>query len=116
MVMVNRRVIIDEVARSLQISHGSAYQIIHDELGFHKICARWMSRKLTTKHQRKPLEVCQRLLDRYDNEGEELLSKIVTGDETWVHHYETESKRHSIEWKHPGSPTTKKFMTQFSAE
>ena len=32
MVRANRRVAIDEVACSLQISHGSAYQIIHDEL------------------------------------------------------------------------------------
>jgi len=38
MVLANRRVAIDEVACSLQISHGSAYQIIHEELGFHKIC------------------------------------------------------------------------------
>ena len=29
MVMVNQRVIIDEVTRSLQISRGSAYQITH---------------------------------------------------------------------------------------
>ena len=32
MVRANRRVAIDEVACSLQISHGSAYKIIHDEL------------------------------------------------------------------------------------
>ncbi|PNF38238.1 hypothetical protein B7P43_G11812 [Cryptotermes secundus] len=35
MVLVNRRVTVNEVACSLQISHGSAYEIIHDELGFH---------------------------------------------------------------------------------
>ena len=40
MVLANRRVAINEVACSLQISHGSSYQIIHDELDFHKICAR----------------------------------------------------------------------------
>jgi hypothetical protein len=32
---------------------------------------------------------------------EEFLSRIVTGDETWLHHYEPESKRQSMEWKHP---------------
>ncbi|XP_045132250.1 histone-lysine N-methyltransferase SETMAR-like [Portunus trituberculatus] len=113
--MANRRVIIDEVACSLQISHGSAFQIIHDELGFHKVCARWVPRELTAEHKRKRLEVCQRLLDRYNNDGERFLSRIVTGDETWVHHYEPESKRQSMEWKHPGSPATKKFKTQASA-
>jgi hypothetical protein len=55
-------------------------------------------------------EICQRLLDRYNNEGkEEFLSRIVTGDEMWVHHYEPESKRQSMEWKHLGLPTKKKF-------
>ena len=46
MVRANRRLAIGEVACSLQISHGSAYQIIHDELGFRKVCARWVLRKL----------------------------------------------------------------------
>jgi hypothetical protein len=46
---------------------------------------------------------------------EEFLSRIVTGVETWVHHYEPISKRQSMEWKHPGSPTKKKFKTQSSA-
>ena len=33
----------------------------------------------------------------------------------WVYHYEPESKRQSMEWKHLGSPTKKKFKTQPSA-
>ncbi|XP_014771619.1 uncharacterized protein LOC106870141 [Octopus bimaculoides] len=82
MVMVNQRVIINEVARFLQISHSSAYQIIHDMFGFHKVCARWVSRKLTAGHKRKRLKVYKRLLGRYNNGGKEFLSRIVTRDET----------------------------------
>jgi hypothetical protein len=48
-------------------------------------------------------EICQRLLDRYNNEGEEeFLSRVVIGVETWVHHYEPEAKRQSMEWKPSG--------------
>ena len=112
MVLANWRVAISEVACSLQISHGSAYQIIHDELGFHKVCARWVPRELTAEHKRKRVEICQHLLNRYNNEGKEFLSRILTGDEMWVHHYEPESKRQSMEWKHLGSPVKKKFKTQ----
>jgi hypothetical protein len=55
-------------------------------------------------------QICQCLLDCYNNEEEEeFLSRIVTGDETWVHHYEPESQRQRMEWKHPGSPMKKKF-------
>jgi len=74
MVRANRRVAIDEVACSLQISNGSAYQIIHNELGFHKVCARCVPREFTAEHKRKRVEIRQRLLDHYKNEGEEFLS------------------------------------------
>jgi hypothetical protein len=39
------------------------------------------------------------------------LSQIVTGDETWAHHYELEKKRQAMEWHHPQSPRKKKFKT-----
>jgi hypothetical protein len=29
------------------------------------------------------------------------LQRIVTADETWVYHYEPESKAQSVAWKHP---------------
>jgi hypothetical protein len=62
-------------------------------------------RRLSTQYGNSALprtsvyEICQCLLDRYNNKGkEEFLSRIVTGDETWVHQYEPESKRQSMEW------------------
>lgn len=115
MILTNRRVKIDEVACSLQISHGSAHEIIHDKLGFRKVCARWVPKDLTEMHKHNRVQICQRLLDRYNNEGEAFLERIVTGDETWVHHFEPESKRQSMEWKHPRSPVRKKFKSQPSA-
>jgi hypothetical protein len=33
--------------------------------------------------------------NRYEREGEGLVERIVTGDETWVHHFEPESKQQS---------------------
>ena len=39
-VLLDRRPTIDEVAYYLQISHGSAYEIIHNRLGFNQVCAR----------------------------------------------------------------------------
>jgi hypothetical protein len=41
-----------------------------------------------------------------------MLNRIVNEDESWVHHYECqpESKRTSMQWKHPSSPSTKKFQ------
>jgi hypothetical protein len=46
---------------------------------------------------------------RYADEGEDMLNWIVTGDESRVHHYQPESKRASVQWRHPTSPSSKKF-------
>jgi hypothetical protein len=41
--------------------------------------------------------------------------RIVTAEETWVHHYEPESKAQSVAWKFLTSPVAKKFNSQPSA-
>jgi histone-lysine N-methyltransferase SETMAR len=38
-----------------------------------------------------------------------MLNRIVTEEESWMHHYQHESKRASKKWEHPSSPSTKKF-------
>jgi len=43
------------------------------------------------------------------------LGRIVTGDETWVHYHQPETKKASKEWRHTSSPKLKKFRTQPSA-
>jgi hypothetical protein len=34
-----------------------------------------------------------------------MLARVVTGDESWVHHYQPETKHASVQWKHPVSPS-----------
>lgn len=66
MVMANRRILTVEVTCFLQIRFGSAYRIFHEQ------------------HKRKRVEVCQLLIDRYNNEGEESLNRLDTGVEPKV--------------------------------
>jgi hypothetical protein len=49
------------------------------------------------------------LLARYVAEGDDFFSTIVTDDETWIHHFEPETKRQSMEWHHTTSPQKEKF-------
>ncbi len=44
-------------------------------------------------------------LERYERDSEEMLSRIVTGDETWVHHFTPRTKKKSIGWKEPKEPS-----------
>ena len=115
LVQGNRRLTVDDNATHLDISHGSAHHIISDVLQYHKVSARWVPRQLTPELKQRRIDACQELLRRFETEGGGFLSRIVTGDETWVHYHEPETKRASKEWRHPSSPKPKKFRTQPSA-
>jgi len=45
----------------------------------------------------------------------DFLSRLVTMDETWLYHFDPETKQQSLEWRHSGSPRPKKFRVQKSA-
>jgi hypothetical protein len=51
------------------------------------------------------------LLQHYEENSKAFLSRIVTGNETWVFHYTPKSKAESMTWKHPHSPVKKKCKT-----
>ncbi|KAL4126372.1 hypothetical protein QTP88_010594 [Uroleucon formosanum] len=80
---------------------------IIQQLGYRKICARWVPKMLTQENKKIRVECSQKLLNRYHQEGEQFLLKIVTDDETWVHHYDPEEKRQSMEYRHVTSPSPK---------
>ena len=63
----------------------------------------------------KSVEICEELLKRYRKEGDQFLWNIVTGDESWIHNFDPEEKRLSMEYRHTSSPRPKKFKTMLSA-
>ena len=38
-------------AVALNMSHGSAYSIVHNDLGYRKVCSRWVPRQLSDDHE-----------------------------------------------------------------
>ena len=110
----DRRVTLDEIATNLDISHGTVYAIVREKLRFSKVSCRWVPKMLTDDHKMQRLMASRASLRRYRKEEDVFLSRIVTTDETWVFHYEPESKRRSMEWKHVSSPVKKKFKSQKS--
>jgi len=111
----NRRVTVNEIAAHLDMNHGSAQHIVHDVLQFHKVSARWVPRQLTAELKEQRVDACQELFKRFEAEGDGSLGRIVTGDETWVHYHQPETKKASKELRHTSSPKPKKFRTQPSA-
>ena len=111
----NRRVKMRNVAEMTGISYERVRYIITDILAYKKVCARWVPRMLTNDMKAERVRVCGELLARYEEEGECFLRRIVTGDESWVHHYDPENKKQSMEFRHKGSPCPKKFKVVRSA-
>jgi transposase len=100
------RITTRELAAILGTGKGSVDKIIH-KLGYSKVCARWVSRSLTEEHKEQRKIICSELLARYEAEGDDFLSTIVTDDETWIHHFEPETKMQSMEWHHKTSSEEK---------
>ena len=67
-------------------------------------------------HKQTHLDICQQNLDLYDKKGDTFLVRIITGDETWIHHYEPECKRQIMEWKPPQSPIRKSSKANHQQE
>ncbi len=98
------------------VSHMTIQRILHKELGFRRVCARWVPHDLNEQNKNNRMAAALDFLMRYNNEGEALLDRIVTGDETWVHHVTPSTKRQSSVWKTTDEPAPKKFKMGRSAK
>jgi len=115
MIREDRQITVSEVVAHLDISYGSTYGILEDDLGYRKVCAQWVPKGLTVVHKRQRVVLVTQFVRRYEEEPS-ILERIVTGDKTWVHHCDPESKRQSMEWRHSSSSAQKKFRRQPSAK
>ena len=84
-------------------------KILREDLHMSKIAAKWVPHALTEQQKWCRYETCRIHLERYQDEGENLLNNIITIDETWIRAYEPELKRQSAEWKHEGLPRRQIF-------
>lgn len=113
LVLIDRRVKVSVIAREIGISETSVFKILHEDLGMSKVSARWIPKLLSPEQK-----LCRRQISEENltalSQDEDFFYKIVTGDETWVHHWDPPTKQESMQWVHKGSPPPKKAKTQFS--
>ena len=101
---VDARVTVRELACTIGASKSTIFRMLKS-LGLSKLSARWVPHLLTTKLKQRRLEICQRNLQMMDDCGgaEELLSNLVTSDESWISHFDPETKERSKVWALKGS-------------
>jgi histone-lysine N-methyltransferase SETMAR len=110
----DRRITQKQIAGRLGMSKERVGCII-GLLGYTKVCSRWVPRMLTLEEKQKRVEICEELLKRYREEGDQFLLNIVTGDESGIHCFDPEEKRLSMQYRHTSSPHLKKFKIVPSA-
>ncbi|KAF6288416.1 hypothetical protein mRhiFer1_009149 [Rhinolophus ferrumequinum] len=101
----NRQLTVRSIADQVNIDRETVKKILTENLGMRKVCAQMVPKELTDEQKQRRVEVCQDLLERQDD----VLGRVITGDETWVYQYDTETKYQSAQWKSASSPQTKNF-------
>lgn len=114
-VMADRRVTTERLEHEVGISHGSIIKILHKYLNLKKVSARWVPKMLSEFDKERRRDMSNDLLQQYREDPELFEKRIVTMDETWIYHYDPESKQESMAWKTPDEPAPKKFKTVKSA-
>ena len=77
----------EETAQALGISQGSISTILHDRfLGMRKLTAHWVPKSLSDEQMATRASVCS-VLWKHFRSKDDLLLRLVTVDETWIHYY-----------------------------
>ena len=80
-----------------------------------KLSAKWVPKCLNADQKRQQCQSSEQILEFFRHDPNDFLSQLVIVDETWLYHYDSETKQQSMEWRHSGSPCPKKFQVQKSA-
>jgi hypothetical protein len=62
------------------------------EVSFGKVCTKWLPKMLTVTHKVPRENMYAKHLQYPEKDGDVFLSRIITDDETWVHHYDSVTK------------------------
>ncbi|KAI6647511.1 hypothetical protein LOD99_8776 [Oopsacas minuta] len=87
-----------------ELSSGTINIILHKELCVRRLCPRWISHSLNLQQKVSRMDFCKSMLKRFANGSSRAVSEILTGDETWINHYDPETKPMSKEWVEEDAP------------
>jgi len=107
LILEERRISAKSIAEQLGISRERVGSIIHKDLDMGKLSAKWVSKCLNADHKRQRYQSYEQHLELFRRNPNDFLSRLVSMDETWLYHYDPETKQQSMEWRHSGLPRPK---------
>ena len=104
LLLEDRRISAKSIAEQLVISRERVGSIIHEDLDMRKkISSKWVPKCLNAYHKRQRCQSSEQHLEFFRRNPNDFLSRMLTTNETWLCHYEPETKQQSIEWRHSSS-------------
>ena len=76
---------------------------------------KWVRKCLNADQKHQWCQSSQQILEFFRRDPNDFPLRLVTMDETWLYHYDPETKQQSMEWWHSGSSRPKNFRVQKSA-
>jgi len=64
-----------------------------------KLSAKWVPKCLNADQKRQRWQLSEQHLEFFRRDPNYFLSRLVTMDETWLYHYDPETKQQSMEWR-----------------
>ena len=104
-VMHDRQISILRVAYELAIPKTTIHEIMNNHMGMKIVCTRWIPKLLTPIQRANCVDYCQELLQLSELNPAKFFDCIVTGDESWIHHYDLLSQLEAKVWKRLGEQT-----------
>ncbi|KAF7286392.1 hypothetical protein GWI33_005684 [Rhynchophorus ferrugineus] len=109
-----RKLKLNAIANTLNISIERVHHIIHEYLGMTKLCAKWVQSELTFYQKQRRVDDSEQCLKMIKRNEPEFLRRYVTIDETWLYHFTPKSNRQSSKWTTYDEPAPKHGKTQQS--
>jgi predicted HTH transcriptional regulator len=89
----DRRISAKSIAEQLGISRERVGSIIHEDLDVRKLSAKWVRKCLRAAQNRQQCQWSEQSLKFFRPDLNNFLSRLLTKDEDWLCHYESETKQ-----------------------
>ena len=89
---------VQEIEELSGIHSSSFLKILRERLGLRKICVPWVPHLLTDEQKQSRVRLASQVIEKYDKSDPSRLEETVTGDETWIYHFQSDSKAKNRVW------------------
>ena len=97
LILEDRGISAKSIAEQLGRSRDRVGSIIHEDLDMRKLAGKWIPKCLNEDQKRQRCQSSEQLLEFLRRDPNNLLSRLVTMDETWLYHCDPETKQQSME-------------------